>query len=76
MIAEAGLVLDRRPLLGELLGADLVFRLAHSGVDFRRVFGHAGFGALGFCGSGFHALAHVTSGRAGGTRRAIGIERN
>ena len=64
MIAEAGLVLDRRPLLGEL-----AFRLTDLGVDFCRVFGHAVFSALGFRDWwlrdwGFRGWGHGTSAKA------------
>ena len=69
IIAEAGLVLDRRLMRSELAARDLVFRLARLGVDPYGVFRHAMFSALGFrdfcfCGLGFHALGHVTSEKA------------
>ena len=59
MIAEAGLVLDRRPLLGEL-----AFRVTGLGVDFCRVSGHPVFSALGFRDRGFRGWGHGTSAKA------------
>jgi hypothetical protein len=63
----------------DLAARNLVFRLARLGVDPYGVFRHAIFSALGFRDSGFRAFGHGDfrkGGRAGGTRRAIGIERN